>query len=129
MVRKIIHLQLLLLKGRGEEWELTQQISFAVNRATLDHTSGISSVEESCNKEPQIIPKVSNPKSIYQVENLKQPFQSWFHVSHKKNMTHGHMGLLGNTSHALHKHPKGQRPAANHRVQVVSRYHWVNTNR
>ncbi|CAD7687493.1 unnamed protein product [Nyctereutes procyonoides] len=113
-------------KGRWEEWELTQQISFSVNRATLDHTSGISSVEESCNKEPQIIPKVSNPKSIYQVENLKQPFQSWFHVSRKKNMAHGRMGLLGNTSHALHKHPKGQRPAANHRVD---RYHWVNTNR
>lgn len=37
-------------------------------RATLDYNSGLSSDEESCNKEPQIIPKVSNPKSIYQVK-------------------------------------------------------------
>lgn len=55
-------------KGRWDEWELSQQVSYAVNRATLDYASGISSDEESCNKEPQIIPKVSNPKSIYQVK-------------------------------------------------------------
>lgn len=54
-------------KDRWEEWELSQQISDAVNRATLDYSSGTSSDEESCNKEPQIIPKVRNPKSIYQV--------------------------------------------------------------
>lgn len=55
-------------KDRWEEWELSQQISYAVSRATLDHSSGTSSDEESSNKEPQIIPKVSNPKSIYQVK-------------------------------------------------------------
>ena len=55
-------------KGRWEEWKLSQQISDAVNRATLDYSSGASSDEDSCNKEPQIIPKVSNPKSIYQVK-------------------------------------------------------------
>lgn len=55
-------------KGRWEEWELSQQISDAVNRATLDYSSGTSSDEESYNKEPQIIPKVINPKSIYQVK-------------------------------------------------------------
>uniref|UniRef100_A0A5F9CNG7 Anti-proliferative protein domain-containing protein n=1 Tax=Oryctolagus cuniculus TaxID=9986 RepID=A0A5F9CNG7_RABIT len=54
-------------KGRREEWELSQQIGYAVNKATLDHSSGTSSDEENCCREPQIIPKVSNPKSIYQV--------------------------------------------------------------
>ncbi|XP_019509171.1 PREDICTED: protein BTG4 [Hipposideros armiger] len=54
-------------KGRSEEGELFQRISYAVNRSTLDYSS-TSSDEESCNKEPQIIPKVSNPKSIYQVQ-------------------------------------------------------------
>ncbi|KAM5227092.1 protein BTG4 [Hipposideros larvatus] len=112
-------------KGRSEEGELFQRISYAVNRSTLDYSSTPSD-EESCNKEPQIIPKVSNPKSIYQVENMKQPFQSWFQVPCKKKMVDGHMSLLGNTYHALHKNPKGQRPAAVHRVD---RYHWVNTNR
>ncbi|XP_076969111.1 protein BTG4 isoform X2 [Tamandua tetradactyla] len=55
--------------GRWEEWELAQQISHAVNRLTLDldYSSGASSDEESCSKEPRIIPKVSNPKSIYQI--------------------------------------------------------------
>ncbi|EPY76927.1 protein BTG4 [Camelus ferus] len=114
-------------KGRWEEWELSQQISDAVSRATLDYSSGTSSDdEESCNKEPQIIPKVSNPKSIYQVENLKQPFQAWFQMPHKKNMAAGRMGLLGSAYHALHKNPKGHRPAA---VPRVDRYHWVNANR
>ncbi|XP_049634610.1 protein BTG4 [Suncus etruscus] len=55
-------------KGRWEEQKLSQQISQAVSKATLDYFSGTSSDEEICNKEPQIIPKVSNPKSIYQVK-------------------------------------------------------------
>ena len=59
-----------------------------------------------------------------QVENLKQPFQSWFQIPRKKNMRDGRMGLLGNAYHALHKTPKGHRLAAGHRVD---RYHWVNT--
>lgn len=58
-------------KGRWEEWELSQQISDAVNRATLDYSSGTSSDEESSNREPQIIPKVSNPNNTYQFDKLK----------------------------------------------------------
>nr|KAF6464143.1 BTG anti-proliferation factor 4 [Rousettus aegyptiacus] len=105
-------------KGRWEEWELSQRVSYAVSRATLDYSSGTSSDEES-NKEPQIIPKVSNPKSIYQVENLKQPFQSWFQIARKKNMANGRTSLLGNTHHVLHKNLKGHRPAAVPRVDSI----------
>ncbi|XP_015345539.1 protein BTG4 [Marmota monax] len=112
-------------KGRWEEWELSQQISYAVNKATLDYSSGTSSDEESCSKEPRIIPKVSNPKSIYQMENLRQPFQSWFHIPRKKNVMDGRIGLPGNVHHVLHKNFKCYRqPAAVHRVD---RYHWINT--
>ncbi|XP_051675735.1 protein BTG4 isoform X1 [Oryctolagus cuniculus] len=113
-------------KGRREEWELSQQIGYAVNKATLDHSSGTSSDEENCCREPQIIPKVSNPKSIYQVENLKQNFQSWFQMSRRKHVADGHVGLLGSACHTVYKNPKCYRPAAMHRVD---RYHWVNTNR
>lgn len=55
-------------KGRCEEWELSRQVLDAVRRASLDYSLGTFSDEESCNKEPQIIPKVSNPRSIYQVK-------------------------------------------------------------
>ncbi|XP_037697960.1 protein BTG4 [Choloepus didactylus] len=118
-------------KDRWEGWELSQQISRAVSRLTLDldDYSGASSDEESCSKEPQMIPKVSNPKSIYQVENLKQPFQSWFQIPRKKNMTDGQASLLGNAYRAWHKNPKSYRPAAMLVGQRVDRYHWVNTNR
>ncbi|XP_004688905.1 PREDICTED: protein BTG4 [Condylura cristata] len=112
-------------KGRWEEWKLCQQISYAVSRATLDEDSCMSSDEENSNKEPQIIPKVSNPKSVYQVENLKQPFQSWFQIPRKKNMVDGQKGLLGNAYHVLHKNPRSPRPV----FRRVDRYHWVNTNR
>ncbi|XP_032854084.1 protein BTG4 isoform X1 [Tyto alba] len=51
----------------GEENpELPQQIRYAVDRAALDYHSGISSDEESFNKEPKAIPTVSNPNSVYQ---------------------------------------------------------------
>lgn len=36
----------------------------------------------------------------------------------------GHMGLLGNVYHVLHKNTMGHRSAAIHRVE---RYHWVKT--
>ncbi|KAM7140330.1 LOW QUALITY PROTEIN: protein BTG4-like [Molossus nigricans] len=111
-------------KGRWEKWELSGQIHGAVHRASLD-SSGTSSDEES-NREPQIPPKVSNPKSIYQVENLEQPFGSWFQIPHKKNMVDGHLGLLGDAYHVLRKSPKAHKPVA---VCRVDRYHWVNTNR
>ncbi|XP_040833182.1 protein BTG4 [Ochotona curzoniae] len=109
-------------KDRWEEWEVSQQITSAVNRATFDYSSSTSSDEEGSSREPQIIPKVSNPKSIYQVEN----FPSWFQMSHKKNVAHGHVGLLGSTYHTARKNPKYYRSAAMHRVD---RYHWVNTHR
>uniref|UniRef100_F6REH5 BTG anti-proliferation factor 4 n=1 Tax=Equus caballus TaxID=9796 RepID=F6REH5_HORSE len=60
-------------KGRWEERELSQQISYAVSRATLDSSPGSSSDEEGCNQEPQIIPKVNNPKSIYQTLEFYNP--------------------------------------------------------
>ncbi|XP_007539827.1 protein BTG4 [Erinaceus europaeus] len=110
-------------KDRWEEWKLSQQISYAVNRATLE-SSGASSDEESCNQKPQIIPKVSNPKSIYQVENLKQSFQPWFQIPRKRNMADARMGLLGNAYPVFHKNSKRHRTAALHRLD---RYHWVNT--
>ncbi|XP_008580890.1 PREDICTED: protein BTG4 isoform X2 [Galeopterus variegatus] len=105
-------------KGRWEEWELSQQISYAVNRATLDYSSGTSSDEESHSREPRVIPKVSNPKSVYQVENLKQPFQSWFQIPRKKNVG-GRVGLLGNVYHAAHKPLKCYRPGAACRVDRI----------
>uniref|UniRef100_A0A8C5V776 BTG anti-proliferation factor 4 n=1 Tax=Microcebus murinus TaxID=30608 RepID=A0A8C5V776_MICMU len=66
-------------RGRWEEWELYQQISYAVNRASLDYSSGTSSDEESYSKEPRIIPKVSNPKSIYQVKCVPVLFYTVFY--------------------------------------------------
>ncbi|XP_042538645.1 protein BTG4 [Dipodomys spectabilis] len=112
-------------KGRWEKWELSQKISYAVNRATLDYSSGTSSDEEGCSREPQAIPKVINPKSIYQVEIFKQPFQPSFFIPYRKRMVGGSLGLIANAYHAAHRNPKGYRPAAMHRVD---RYHWVNRN-
>ncbi|KAM6158583.1 protein BTG4 [Rhynchocyon petersi] len=83
-------------KSRSEGWELSQRINYAVDRAAIDYSSGTSSDEESNSKKPQLIPKVSNPNSVYQVENLKQPFQSWFQVPNRKNMTNGRVNFLRN---------------------------------
>lgn len=63
-------------KGRWEEWELTQQISFAASRASLDDSSDVSSDEESGSVAYRIIPKVSNPKSVYQVRCAPVPVVS-----------------------------------------------------
>ncbi|XP_006775315.1 PREDICTED: protein BTG4 [Myotis davidii] len=112
-------------KGRWEEWELSRQVLDAVSRASLDYSSGTSSDEESCSREPRKIPKVSNPRSIYQVENLKRPFQTWFQIPPKKNVLDGGLGHLRNAYHALHRNRRGHKPAA---VCLVDRYHWVNTN-
>ncbi|KAM9221749.1 protein BTG4 [Dugong dugon] len=110
-------------KSRWEGWELSQGISHAVSRASLDYSSGTSSDEESCSKEPQIIPKVSNPNSVYQVENLKQPFQSWFQIPRKKSMTDGRVTLLGNAYYESYKSYRTAAMLVGHRVD---RYHWVN---
>lgn len=50
-----------------EDRELSQRISQAVDRATLEYLSGASSDEEGYRKEPKAIPTVSNPNSVYQV--------------------------------------------------------------
>ncbi|XP_006834027.1 PREDICTED: protein BTG4 [Chrysochloris asiatica] len=112
-------------KNRWEGWELSQRINKIVNRATLDYSSGTNSDDESCSKEPQIIPKVSNPNSIYQVENLKQHFQSWFQIPRKKNMSVGHVSFLGE-AYMSRKSYRTAPMLVGHRVD---RYHWVNTNR
>ncbi|XP_008831042.1 protein BTG4 [Nannospalax galili] len=112
-------------KGRWEEWELAQQISYVVDRATSDCSSGTSSDEESCNREPQIIPKVSNPKSVYQVENLKQPFQPWFYHPRRKHVADGRGGLPGICYHPGPRNPKCYRTVGCR----VDRYHWVNMNK
>ncbi|XP_066109746.1 protein BTG4 [Saccopteryx bilineata] len=105
-------------KGRWKEREISQQIFHAVSRATLDYSS-TSSGEESCSKEPQTIPKVSNPKSVYQVGKLKRPFQSWFQIPHKKYMADGHLGLLGSVYHVLPKNPKGHNLASGCQVDRI----------
>ncbi|KAK1336276.1 hypothetical protein QTO34_004081 [Cnephaeus nilssonii] len=60
------------------------------------------------------------------VENLKQPFQTWFQIPPKKNIVDGRLGHLRNAYHMLHKNPKGHKPGA---VCQMDRYHWVNTSR
>ncbi|XP_072467255.1 protein BTG4 isoform X3 [Notamacropus eugenii] len=116
-------------KGRQEEWEISQQISYAVSKVTSDYYSGTSSDEDTCGREPQVIPKVKNPKSIYQVEYFKQPLQTWFQYSRKKNMTDGRPNLPGSTFYVPYKIHKCYRPAAVFPGPRVDRYHWVNTNR
>ncbi|XP_074160408.1 protein BTG4 isoform X2 [Sminthopsis crassicaudata] len=116
-------------KGRQEEWEISQQINHAVSKVTSDYYSGTSSDEDTCGREPQVIPKVRNPKSIYQVEYFKQPLQTWFQNSRKKNMTDGRPNLPGSTFYIPYKIHKCYRPAAVFPGPRVDRYHWVNTNR
>lgn len=61
-------------KGRKDKWCLYQWIIYTFRSAMLDHSYGISSQCKSCNKSPQIIPKVSNPNNTYQFDKLKNPF-------------------------------------------------------
>ncbi|KAM5245977.1 protein BTG4 [Ctenodactylus gundi] len=113
-------------KGRWKEWELAQQVSDAANRASSNYSSGTSSDEENYSRESQTIPKVSNPRSIYQAENLKRPFPSWIHNPHRRGVVGGRAEVLRNqtTYPTGHRSSKGYRPAA---VPRVDRYHWVNT--
>lgn len=110
-------------KGRWENWELAQSVSCAVNKATGDCSPSASSDEESCGREAQAIPKVNNPKSIYQVENFKPSFQPWLCLPRRKHLADGHGCLLGAAYHPMPKNSKWCRHAG-HRVD---RYHWVNT--
>ncbi|XP_031200802.1 protein BTG4 isoform X2 [Mastomys coucha] len=107
---------------RWENWELAQHISCAVNRATGDCSSGTSSDEESCGKEAQVIPKVNNPKSVYQVEHFKPSLQPWFCLPRRKHLADGRGCLLGAAYHPVPKSSKWCRPAG----RRVDRYHWVN---
>ncbi|XP_021027885.1 protein BTG4 [Mus caroli] len=109
-------------KGRWENWELAQHVSCAVNRATGDCSSGTSSDEESCGREAQVIPKVNNPKSVYQVENFKQSLQPWFCLPRRKHLADGRGFLPGAAYHPVPKSSKWCRPAS----RRVDRYHWVN---
>nr|XP_003472750.1 protein BTG4 [Cavia porcellus]XP_023422002.1 protein BTG4 [Cavia porcellus]XP_023422003.1 protein BTG4 [Cavia porcellus] len=115
-------------KGRWEEWELTQQISFAASRASLDDSSDVSSDEESGSVAYRIIPKVSNPKSVYQAEIQKQPYPSWPHFPRRKSVADGRVGVPANrtASQAARRNPKCYRPAAGHRMD---RYHWISSSR
>ncbi|NWR54552.1 B915 protein, partial [Bucorvus abyssinicus] len=112
-----------IARFEGEENpELPQQISYAVDRAALVYHSGISSDEESFNKEPKAIPTVSNPNSVYQFSDYcKAPVQPWSQYLHRKtHMTDG-------SCYAQHRGYKGYRPAAAFTGPRVDRYHWINT--
>ncbi|XP_051842914.1 protein BTG4 isoform X2 [Antechinus flavipes] len=86
-------------KGRQEEWEISQQISHAVSKVTSDYYSGTSSDEDTCGREPQVIPKVRNPKSIYQdllytppmgkhaVCHLQEKYNKHPHASQRKTLS------------------------------------------
>ncbi|XP_068016046.1 protein BTG4 [Melanerpes formicivorus] len=109
----------------GEENpELPQQISYAVDRASLDYHSGISSDEESSSKEPRAIPTVSNPNSVYQFSDYcKAPLQPWSQYLHRKTY------LPDGSCYAQHRPYKAYRPTAAFTGLRVDRYHWVNTKR
>ncbi|XP_004709101.1 protein BTG4 [Echinops telfairi] len=113
-------------KSKWEGWELCRRISHIVDRATVECSSGASSDEESFGKAPRLIPKVSNPNSIYQLESLKQSFHPWLQVPRRKNMHHGRASPLGD---ALYVSRKSARTAAMLSRYRGDRYHWVNTNR
>lgn len=64
-----------------------------MNRATFDYSSSTSSDEEGSSREPQIIPKVSNPKSIYQVKCVQ--FFVSFAVANLKITLHKRNNIEG----------------------------------
>ncbi|NXG60362.1 B915 protein, partial [Hemiprocne comata] len=107
-----------------ENPELPQQISYAVDRAALDYHSGMSSDEESFSKEPQAIPTVSNPNSVYQFSDYcKAPIQPWSQYLYRKTY------LTDGSYHAQHRGYKLCRPTAAFTGLRVDRYHWINTKR
>ncbi|XP_054254295.1 maternal B9.10 protein-like [Indicator indicator] len=109
----------------GEENpELLQQISYAVDRASLDYHSGIPSDEESSSKEPKAIRIVSNPNSVYQFRDYcKAPVQPWSRYLHRKTY------LTDGSCYAWHRAYKLYRSTAAFTGLHVDRYHWVNTKR
>uniref|UniRef100_A0A8C8RST0 BTG anti-proliferation factor 4 n=1 Tax=Pelusios castaneus TaxID=367368 RepID=A0A8C8RST0_9SAUR len=110
-------------EGAEEDREVSQRISQAVEKATLDYLSGTSSDEESYTKEAKAIPTVSNPNSVYQL-----PIQPWPWYRRKK--TYVTNGLQqASAYYPQHKGFKCYRPMAAFAGPRMDRYHWVNTNR
>ncbi|KAM9298893.1 protein BTG4 [Gastrophryne carolinensis] len=115
-----------------EDFNVPKRISTAVEKATSDYHSGTSSDEETTVKEPKVIPKVSNPNSIYQVcemcTDYSQPMQSWSQYPQRKYPHDGYR------QHQSNYHPQ-PRPYKRHRQSGalpgprVDRYHWVNSRR
>uniref|UniRef100_A0A4X2LY26 BTG anti-proliferation factor 4 n=1 Tax=Vombatus ursinus TaxID=29139 RepID=A0A4X2LY26_VOMUR len=85
-------------KGRQEEWEISQQIRHAVSKVTSDYYSGTSSDEDTCGREPQVIPKVKNPKSIYQGLLYTPPMGSMLSAICRRNSTNTHTRANGKLS-------------------------------
>ncbi|XP_028930321.1 protein BTG4 [Ornithorhynchus anatinus] len=116
------------LAGKAR-WEISQQISRAVDRATSDYGSGSSSDEETFSREPRAIPKVRNPKSVYQVNTLALPaLHPWLQYSRRKGPPDGRPHASAGPGCVLHKGYKGHRVAAALAGPRLDRYHWVNTN-
>ncbi|NXM73421.1 B915 protein, partial [Serilophus lunatus] len=108
----------------GENPELPQLISFAVERAALECHSGTSSDEESSSREPKAIPTVSNPNSVYQFNDyFKAPVQPWSQYLYRKSC------MSDGSYYGQHRAHKFYRPSAAFTGPRVDRYHWVNTKR
>uniref|UniRef100_A0A8C8UFX4 BTG anti-proliferation factor 4 n=1 Tax=Peromyscus maniculatus bairdii TaxID=230844 RepID=A0A8C8UFX4_PERMB len=86
-------------RGRWENWELAQHISYAADLCEFEASLG------------------------YQVENFKQSFQPWLCLPRRKHLADGRGGLLGTAYHPVPRNPKWCRPAG----RRVDRYHWINT--
>ncbi|KAG8434491.1 hypothetical protein GDO86_012752 [Hymenochirus boettgeri] len=109
---------------------VSKRISSAVEKATSDYHSGTSSDEEPTNKEPKIIPKVSNPNSIYQCADYIQPIPSWPHYPRRKNYPNdGYHQRQSMPFHPQQRAYKSFRQSATLPGPRVDRYHWVNMKR
>ncbi|XP_038610617.1 protein BTG4 [Tachyglossus aculeatus] len=113
------------LAGRAR-WQVAQQISRAVDRATADYGSGSSSDEETYSREPRVIPKVRNPKSVYQVNTLALPTpHPWLLYSRREGLPEGHPHASVGPSCVCYK---GHRVTPALAGPRLDRYHWVNAN-
>nr|XP_015192844.1 PREDICTED: protein BTG4 [Lepisosteus oculatus] len=99
-----------VLKGQGENQQLSQRINSAVERATSDYYSGTSSDEEGTSStgvsQPKTIPTVSNPNSIYQAGDFgPPPAQPWAPYPKRK-------AYQGDGYYPPHKAHKSYRPSS-----------------
>ncbi|KAM4702624.1 protein BTG4 [Rhinophrynus dorsalis] len=113
-----------------EDPNVSKRISSAVEKAvTSDYHSGTSSDEESTNKEPKTIPKVSNPNSIYQCADYNQTIQTWSQYPRRKNYSSdGYHHHQHQSNYHRHKEYKSFKQSSFSGPRV-DRYHWVNTRR